>query len=294
MFITHTLYPNKKPNQLTEAEKKNITFLSQLAGGLASGLMGDSTQAVALGGNIAKRAVENNLLAQEDDEYVLESSELFNKNNSLNEKRKARTSELLIKSSYIDHLIKLYQEDPNKLNSVQRDYLHTELTKIAHSYNIPIENLYNWDFSKTIKRDDSKLSNYLAHNEYFWNRSYEGKQAKSFALGIVSGADGTVKFLGNTADYIIKTPVTQIGKDAIKVGEAVISLPKEFFAQDIPAHSIERQLLSMTSATGEDVGKAIWANVGGVATLSLGGKTVQWIGGVWRDICRARKSHQWD
>ncbi|WP_406812298.1 polymorphic toxin-type HINT domain-containing protein [Histophilus somni] len=64
MFITHTLYPNKKPNQLTEAEKKNITFLSQLAGGLASGLVGDSTQAVALGGDIAKRAVENNYLAE--------------------------------------------------------------------------------------------------------------------------------------------------------------------------------------------------------------------------------------
>lgn len=42
---------------------------------------------MALGGDIAKRAVENNLLAQEDDEYVLESSELFNKNNSLNEKQ---------------------------------------------------------------------------------------------------------------------------------------------------------------------------------------------------------------
>ncbi|MGX2975820.1 VENN motif pre-toxin domain-containing protein, partial [Ursidibacter arcticus] len=47
-------------DQLTEAEKKNITFLSQLAGGLASGLVGDSTQAVASGADIAKRAVENN------------------------------------------------------------------------------------------------------------------------------------------------------------------------------------------------------------------------------------------
>ncbi|WP_162853259.1 VENN motif pre-toxin domain-containing protein, partial [Ursidibacter arcticus] len=60
MVITNTLYPNKTTDQLTEAEKKNITFLSQLAGGLASGVVGDSTQAVASGADIAKRAVENN------------------------------------------------------------------------------------------------------------------------------------------------------------------------------------------------------------------------------------------
>ncbi|MGX2975801.1 VENN motif pre-toxin domain-containing protein, partial [Ursidibacter arcticus] len=53
-------------DQLTEAEKKNITFLSQLAGGLASGLVGDSTQAVASGADIAKRAVENNYLKAKD------------------------------------------------------------------------------------------------------------------------------------------------------------------------------------------------------------------------------------
>ncbi|MGX2951639.1 VENN motif pre-toxin domain-containing protein, partial [Ursidibacter sp. B-7004-1] len=64
MVITNILYPNKTNDQLTEAEKKNITFLSQLAGGLASGLVGDSTQAVASGADIAKRAVENNYLAE--------------------------------------------------------------------------------------------------------------------------------------------------------------------------------------------------------------------------------------
>ncbi|MGY4676050.1 VENN motif pre-toxin domain-containing protein, partial [Ursidibacter arcticus] len=42
------------------------TFLSQLAGGLASGLVGDNTQAVASGADIAKRAVENNYLSASD------------------------------------------------------------------------------------------------------------------------------------------------------------------------------------------------------------------------------------
>ncbi|MFA9499534.1 VENN motif pre-toxin domain-containing protein, partial [Mannheimia sp. E30BD] len=60
--ITETLYKGKTTEQLTEAEKQNVVFLSQLAGGLASGLIGDSTQSAAVGADIGKRAVENNSL----------------------------------------------------------------------------------------------------------------------------------------------------------------------------------------------------------------------------------------
>ncbi|MDU8923707.1 VENN motif pre-toxin domain-containing protein, partial [Pasteurellaceae bacterium LIM206] len=35
-------------NDLTEAQKNTITVLSQLAGGLAGGLLGDSTQSAVL------------------------------------------------------------------------------------------------------------------------------------------------------------------------------------------------------------------------------------------------------
>ncbi|RRN02695.1 heme utilization protein, partial [Bibersteinia trehalosi] len=61
-FIVNTLYKGKSTKDLSESEKQTVTFLSQLAGGLASGIIGDSTQSAAVGANIGKRAVENNAL----------------------------------------------------------------------------------------------------------------------------------------------------------------------------------------------------------------------------------------
>ncbi|CAI1048294.1 Possible hemagglutinin (DUF638) [Serratia grimesii] len=56
-------YYGKDPSALTEAEKQNVSALSQLAAGLAGGLVADST-AGAVGGSVAgKTAVENNFLS---------------------------------------------------------------------------------------------------------------------------------------------------------------------------------------------------------------------------------------
>ncbi|MFS7158709.1 hemagglutinin repeat-containing protein [Serratia proteamaculans] len=56
-------YYGKDPSDLTEAEKQNVSALSQLAAGLAGGLVADST-AGAVGGSVAgKNAVENNYLS---------------------------------------------------------------------------------------------------------------------------------------------------------------------------------------------------------------------------------------
>ncbi|CAI1014096.1 hemagglutinin repeat-containing protein [Serratia quinivorans] len=63
-------YYGKDPSDLTEAEKQNVSALSQLAAGLAGGLVADST-AGAVGGSVAgKTAVENNYL------HVSEKTEL--------------------------------------------------------------------------------------------------------------------------------------------------------------------------------------------------------------------------
>lgn len=211
-LVMQQLYGTDNPANLTEKQKQNVANLSQIAAGLAGGLVGDSTASGIAGAEIGKRAVENNLLSREDDEYVFDSNELFDKNKSLDERRKAKTSDLLIKDGYINHLIKLYQEDPNKLNLVQRNYLNTELTKIAKSYDIPVTDLYNWDFNNSIKRDDSKLSSYLALNEYAQNQSYEGKQAKSFAVGMATvpvayGIDKFIRLYPQVTEFIATNPI---------------------------------------------------------------------------------------
>ncbi len=80
-FIVKTLYKGKSTQDLTEAEKQNVTLLSQLASGLASGLIGDSTQSAAVGADIGKRAVENNYLTKQEAE----------RKRALDEKAKAGT-----------------------------------------------------------------------------------------------------------------------------------------------------------------------------------------------------------
>ncbi|WP_066113682.1 VENN motif pre-toxin domain-containing protein [Gallibacterium salpingitidis] len=58
-LITEQLY-QKSPEQLTEAQKQTVSALSQLASGLAGGLISDSTAGAINSAEIGKRAVENN------------------------------------------------------------------------------------------------------------------------------------------------------------------------------------------------------------------------------------------
>ncbi|WP_293730391.1 hemagglutinin repeat-containing protein, partial [uncultured Actinobacillus sp.] len=67
MVITNTLYNGKKAEELTENEKQNVVFLSQVASGLASTFIAnDGTASAAMGSEIGKRAVENNYLSKQD------------------------------------------------------------------------------------------------------------------------------------------------------------------------------------------------------------------------------------
>lgn len=56
-IITEQLY-QKTPEQLTEAQKQTVTALSQLASGLAGGLISDSTAGAINAAEIGKRAID--------------------------------------------------------------------------------------------------------------------------------------------------------------------------------------------------------------------------------------------
>nr|WP_314426847.1 VENN motif pre-toxin domain-containing protein [uncultured Erwinia sp.] len=63
-IITDKLFPGKKPSELSESEKQQVSGLSQLAAGIAGGVAsGDISRAVT-GGQAGKNAVENNYLSQ--------------------------------------------------------------------------------------------------------------------------------------------------------------------------------------------------------------------------------------
>ncbi|HHF1789858.1 TPA: VENN motif pre-toxin domain-containing protein, partial [Haemophilus influenzae] len=208
----------KPVSELTVNEKENISTLSQLAGGLAAALtakangttveQGGSFLAATSGAETAKRAVENNLLSKNEDEELFKISEKFEKEKELKQKEKNRGGELLKKDSYINFLIRLNQKDPSQLTEGQKNYLAVELHKIARSWNVPVSDLYNWDFSKEIKRNDSALTKYLSDEIKFWD-SYVGKQAQSFAIGALAAGGGVaaVRVIPKAAGYLQETAV---------------------------------------------------------------------------------------
>ena len=208
----------KPVNELTANEKENISTLSQLAGGLAAALtakangtaaeQGGSFLAATSGAETAKRAVENNLLSKNEDEELFKISEKFEKEKELKQKEKNRGGELLKKDSYINFLIRLNQKDPSQLTEGQKNYLAVELHKIARSWNVPVSDLYNWDFSKEIKRNDSALTKYLSDEIKFWD-SYVGKQAQSFATSALAAGGGVaaVRVIPKAVGYLQETAV---------------------------------------------------------------------------------------
>ena len=205
--IAKELY-GKKPNQLNREEKEVVSSVSQAAGALVGGAAANSSQGIGVGLTTAKNAVENNLLSKNEDEELFKISEKFEKAKELKQKEKNRGGELLKKDSYINFLIRLNQKDPSQLTEGQKNYLAVELHKIARSWNVPVSDLYNWDFSKEIKRNDSALTKYLSDEIKFWD-SYVGKQAQSFAIGALAAGGGVaaVRVIPKAAGYLQETAI---------------------------------------------------------------------------------------
>ena len=205
--IAKELY-GKKPNQLNREEKEVVSSVSQAAGALVGGAAANSSQGIGVGLTTAKNAVENNLLSKNEDEELFNISEKFEKAKELKQKEKNRGGELLKKDSYINFLIRLNQKDPSQLTEGQKNYLAVELHKIARSWNVPVSDLYNWDFSKEIKRNDSALTKYLSDEIKFWD-SYVGKQAQSFAIGALAAGGGVaaVRVIPKAAGYLQETAI---------------------------------------------------------------------------------------
>ncbi|MDO9768523.1 deaminase domain-containing protein, partial [Glaesserella parasuis] len=140
-FIVKTLYKGKSTQDLTEAEKQNVTLLSQLASGLASGLIGDSTQSAAVGADIGKRAVENNYL-------LVDYSQLKGLTKTDTEQGQ-RINEKLEKAGVenIDDYATQYRACGDN-SSCQRQVIDAEMEAISRSYDIINELAKSGELSK--------------------------------------------------------------------------------------------------------------------------------------------------
>ncbi|MDG2959185.1 hypothetical protein [Exercitatus varius] len=177
----------------------------------------------------------------------------------------------MTKDTEIDRLLYLYQTEPEKLTEAQKAYLDRELKVIAASYDIPIENLYQWDFSHVIKRDDSTLKNYL-NSQNVLNDSYDMKQAQSLKQGLeVASVTGVNYGLVNRALGVLPKVGQAIEKYPLltEMGATAIANIGYQLSQDRPydPYGLLQAELSTVLTRNRSLGQQVSINIG-ISTLS--------------------------
>ena len=264
-IITGQLY-QKTPDQLTEAQKQTVSALSQLASGLAGGLISDSTAGAINAAEIGKRAVEDNLLTNQEDEIIYNASVEYQRKGYLSKDKQILVGTLLSQDKEINRLLSLYQTSPNSLTYAQKTYLNAALMRISKANQIPIETLYHWDFSNTIERNDTALKTYL-NNQNAINNSYDVKQAQSLkealefsALGLsgVGSISKGMEFLPKIGTIATKYPLaTEMTTTAIANTGYQLTQNKTY-----DPYSLLQSELSTVLTRGRALGQQISINVG--------------------------------
>ncbi|WP_335340262.1 VENN motif pre-toxin domain-containing protein [Gilliamella sp. WF3-4] len=118
----------KDIKDLTEAEKQNISALSQLAAGLAAASMGGDVGDIGASIAASKNAVENNFLGPIDQERLMELRDKRDKK-FLSREEKIEMFLLDELDQKGDYLVGKYYKDPNSLTDEQVQRLMESLTR---------------------------------------------------------------------------------------------------------------------------------------------------------------------
>ncbi|MDG2916375.1 VENN motif pre-toxin domain-containing protein [Bisgaard Taxon 10/6] len=256
---------------MTDDQKQVVATLSQVTAGLAGVVIADSTQSAVSAAEIGKRAVENNLLSRQEDKQVYDITEEYRSKGMLPKYKQEQVSALLAKDTEIDRLLYLYQTEPDKLTEAQKAYLDRELKVITASYDIPVENLYKWDFSQVIKRDDSALKSYLSSGNAL-NDSYDMKQAQSLKQGLEATSVMGVNYgLAQSVWGILPKVGQGIEKYPLltEMGATAIANTGYQLSQDRPydPYGLLQAELSTVLTRNRSLGQQVSINIG-ISTLS--------------------------
>ncbi|HGO5822640.1 TPA: VENN motif pre-toxin domain-containing protein [Mannheimia haemolytica] len=189
-IISQNLF-GKEPENLTEAEKRTVSELSQVAAGLAGGLASSSgsslstAQAVKTGQGIGKNAVENNFLSQS--EYA--ELERLMKKKILTQEESIRVQHLLEKDKVSDRLLHIYKTQPESLSQEGRDLL---LKWVKEYGNIPQQiQLLNTPANSSVMKPDYSDLKLEAQKVYNYSGSVQGRLSESLNTGVsVVGTGG--------------------------------------------------------------------------------------------------------
>ncbi|QLB16199.1 hypothetical protein A6B40_00660 [Mannheimia varigena] len=189
-IISQSLF-GKTSENLTEAEKRTVSELSQVAAGLAGGLSASrgnslsTAQAMKTGQEVGKNAVDHNFLSQA--EYA--ELERLMKKKVLTQDESIRVQYLLEKDKVSYRLLHIYKTQPETLSEGGKDLL---LKWVKEYGNIPqqIQLLNAPANSSEMKPDYSDLK-LQAQKVYNYSGSVQGRLSESLATGVsVVGTGG--------------------------------------------------------------------------------------------------------
>ncbi|SET27177.1 hemagglutinin repeat-containing protein [Thorsellia anophelis] len=209
-LVKEQLYGNKPFEDLTEAERQNISALSQIAAGLAGGLAAGSSSDAAQGALVGKNAVENNYLTQMQAEEFISNYEGI----CFTDACKIRRDELIKKYSEISleqdvDLVSVCEEKPDSSAC-------TAALKDAIAYNGGIND-------KIIDARDLLGDRFYSSNNTL-NILYNGQDAKALISERVESIDNRADFFGMNDYYFdeLGIPIKWYG-EAEKVSRACLT-----------------------------------------------------------------------
>ncbi|OBW99715.1 hypothetical protein QV05_09455 [Gallibacterium genomosp. 1] len=213
-IITEQLY-QKTPAQLTEAQKQTVSALSQLASGLAGGLISDNTAGAINSAEIGKRAVEDNFLSEKE---ITILDKLAQKKVLTPEDVELIMS-IKMKDKVSDTLLTKYQQDPTSLTPQEHQQLMYWVNEAAAWKPETVKNILKMDVTgAAIKYSNPELDKkYQDAKRIYGSLDYQLSKSTLEGLAV----------LGNSGNAIVKgvTTVEAIGTRVAPTLQKVASNP---------------------------------------------------------------------
>ena len=223
-IITEKLY-NKSPEDLTEAQKQTVTALSQLASGLAGGLISDSTAGAINAAEIGKRAVEDNgllsgqvsdlfreLEAAEKDNQSIE--EIFTKAKELSDKQYKELETNCSNSVICRYGTEKVLEDANQKAFELIGYFNSKLTNLSYDSQVK--------FIEFVIDENSKEFNFIEKNRTVAEKLVVGLVDSFIESQQAQGIKISPKIASFAKKTALSTPKEYLSKPKQKVNSSSV------------------------------------------------------------------------
>ncbi|MEH8024273.1 VENN motif pre-toxin domain-containing protein [Gallibacterium anatis] len=177
---------------MTEAQKQTVSALSQLASGLAGGLISDSTAGAINSAEIGKRAVENNFLSEKEIAILDKLAE----KKVLTPEDVEHITSIKMKDKVSDVLLTKYQKDPTSLTPEEYQQLKYWVNEAATWQPETAKNILKMDVTgHAIEYSNPELDKkYQAAKRIYSSLDYQlGKSTLEGAAMLGNGGNAIIK-----------------------------------------------------------------------------------------------------